>query len=354
MRNAWLTLPIVVLTLCACQKNQPATTQTKPPVEKPVEAPPEKDHTLSAPMEAAAAIAAWRKAAADLEAAGLAGTEVDLGDFFQKLGMEAKGACAAGGRPLVLRAGGLEGGEQEPTTLGFIVAFVDPEHGECVRNAGFCALTLRREKTGKFQLRAADLVLQVGKASLSVSGEYPLGKGAWAMVLLDEDTEACKEGTRPPDEGENGGSDGEDEEYGGQPAAEQELVALIDGEFVSLGQEPLYSFQRKRPYTIETKVDLALYTVAPGVLGTGETWLLALRRDIARVVVEYEDEAGHPLEGLQDENRSEWVCKRITPAGELELLSDADARKLAGNPQFSHLRCGESKTDLPEDEGRDY
>ncbi len=354
MRNAWLTLPIVVLALCACQKNKPATTTTKTPVEKPAEPAPEKNHTLSAPMEAPAAIAAWRKAAADLEAAGMAGTEVDLGDFLLKLGMEAKGACAAGGRPLVLRAVGLEGGDQEPTALGLIVGFVDPEHGECVRNAGFCALTLRREKTGKVHLRAADLVLQVGKASLSVSGEYPLGRGAWAMVLLDEDTESCREGTRPT-------AEGEDDEYaeptgdlGEQPNAEQELVALLDGEFVSLGMEPLYSAKHKRPYATETKTDLSLYTVAPGVLGAGEVWLLAYRRDVNRTVIEYEDEQGNPLEGVRDENRTEWVCKRITPGGETELLSDADARKLAGNPQFSHLRCGESKSDLDEGDGRYY
>jgi hypothetical protein len=351
MRHAWLPWIIALLGLLACGKNKPATVKPKTPVDKPADPEPEKNHTLSAPMDAAAAAEAFRKATATLDAAVLAGGELDLGDFFLKLGMEAKGACAAGGRPVVLRPAGLDNAGLEPTAQGLIVGFVDTEHGECVRNIGFCALTIRREKSGRFHLRAADLPLQVGRANLTVSGEYALGRGAWVMVLLDEETETCKESANP------GGEEAEEltgdyhEGGGAQNEAMQELVALLDGELVSLGNEPLYAFERQRHFELETKVDLAVYAVAAGVLEPSEVWILALRKDTARSVTAYEDEHGEPLEGLQDETRTDWTCERISAKGVRGRVTAQDVTALKAHPRTSHLRCGESKSDLEPDGG---
>lgn len=354
MRHAWLTCMIALLGLVACGKNQPSTVKPKPPVEKPAEPETDKNHTLSSPMDADAAVAAFRKAAEALEAAEVAGGELDLGDFFLKLGMEAKGACAAGGRPVVLRPAGLDHAGLEPTAQGLIVGFVDTQDGECVRNIGFCALTLRREKSGRFHLRAADLPLQVGRANLAVSGEYALGRSAWVMVLLDEETETCKERSTPGG-GEAEALSGDYDQGGGtQNEAMQELVALLDGELVSLGNEPLYSFERHRHYETETKVDLAVYTVPAGVLEPSEVWLLALRKDTARSITAYEDEQGEPLQGLQDETRTEWSCERISSKGVRGRVTAQDVTALKANPRTSHLRCGESKSDLEPEEGEGY
>ncbi|MBU1242029.1 hypothetical protein KKD52_16290 [Myxococcota bacterium] len=354
MRVVWLPPFLTIVTLFACGRHKPAATVPKPE-SKPVVVPaPEKHYTLSAPMDARQAAAAFDKAAAGLDALALAGTEVDLGDFLLKLGLEAKGACAAGGRLVILRPAQVTYEETEPSARGLIAGFADTETGSCARNLGFCSLTITREKTGKHHLRAADIQLKVGKATLSVSGEYPLGPKAWAMVLLDEETEACKAQANPDKDGEEAGcgDDSCEEMTGSQPDATQEVLLFLNGEFVSIATEPLFSYENLRRYTIETRVDLALYAVEKDVL-PGGAWILSSLRKTERAMTSYYEESEDHAEdspSLQDEILHEWTCQKITPDGKPEPLSPDEVKKLAASPQYSHLRCGQSKSDNEEDE----
>jgi hypothetical protein len=270
------------------------------------------------------------------------------------MGIQAKGACAAGGRLTILRPAQVLFDQTDPSARGLIAGFVDTGSGECARSLGFCSLSITREPTGKHHLRAEDIQLQVGRAALSVSGEYPLGPKAWAMLLLDEETEACKALANPDKQGEEAGCGDEscgEEEGGSQFEARQEVLLFLNGGFVSVGIEPLYSFENLRRFTIETKVDLALYAVEKDVL-PGGAWILSARRRTERVSTGYYEESEDESEGapgLPDEIRHEWTCQKITPEGKREPLSPDEERKLAASPQYAHLRCGQSKSDQDEE-----
>ena len=346
MRSFWLPLTLVLFSLCACTGKKTSTTPGKTP-DKPVTEPvAEKNYTLSAPMDKTAIVEAFQKASGELDALVLAGTEVDLGDFLQKKGLDAKGACAAGGRLTTLRPEPVAEDGLEPTARGLIVGFVDTEEGTCARNLGYCALTVWREETGKYHLRAADIVLQVGRGALSVSGEYPLNATSWAMVVTDEETETCKTLAKPDTGGEAEGEDSENyEESGGtQPESRQEVILFHGGEFFSVFTDAWYSFTRSSRHTLERKVNLALYTVGPDVLAAPETWILASSVLEQKIITDYEESEYDAHEELGDQSTQQWICEKITAAGKREPLSPAEAKKLAATGQFSHLKCGQSQS----------
>jgi len=352
-RTFWMPLTLAVLALFACNRGKSTTPAAKPtPVKTTPEPAAEKNYSLSGPMDQVQVVTAYRKAAAELDAVALAGTELDLGDFLLKLGLEARGGCAAGGRLIILRPAELVTDDSDPTARGLIAGFVDTETGECGRNMGFCSISITKEKSGKFHLRAADMVLKIGHSSMTVSGEYPLGKSAWAMVLTDEETASCKALATP----EKTGSDEESEDSGmpegSQPDAMQEVLLFVNGEFHSLAVEPGFSFVPNRRFTIEDKVDLSFYAVGNDVLpGVGDTWILAAHRTTTRVVTgEYEEDESGPRADLKDEIVHEWSCDKITTTGKRERLSPAEADKLLGSTQYSHLKCGQRKSDLEEED----